>query len=114
MGFTRSAVAGAVKRYVRIEPRRKNVGKTPPRQISKPTPAHVYRPKMIAGDPPRAPVGGVKWVDDVVMNPVALLDLEHHHCRWPVAGGFCGCNRGAHASYCESHAGRARLVTTTA
>lgn len=23
----------------------------------------------------------------------SVLDLEPHHCRWPLAGGFCGCDR---------------------
>ncbi len=46
-------------------------------------------------------------------TPVKLLDLEHHHCRWPIgdpqdAGfGFCGCQKAAGTPYCEAHANRA-------
>ncbi len=46
-------------------------------------------------------------------RPVTLLDLEPHHCRWPIGDpqdasfGFCGCKRAAGTPYCEAHANRA-------
>jgi len=40
-------------------------------------------------------------------KPVALLDLEPHHCRWPVDGGSCGCNKVPGLPYCEQHAATA-------
>ncbi|MBK1793526.1 hypothetical protein JHL21_03345 [Devosia sp. WQ 349] len=42
-------------------------------------------------------------------EPVALVDLEAHHCRWPVGDGagaaqrFCG-DLVVRGSYCERHA----------
>lgn len=42
-------------------------------------------------------------------NPVALLDLEPHHCRWLLgqASMFCGCKAAAGTPYCADHAARA-------
>lgn len=42
-------------------------------------------------------------------EPVALLDLEPHHCRWPVDGEgkhtrFCGAVKTDNSSYCKHHA----------
>lgn len=44
---------------------------------------------------------------------VQLLDLEPHHCRWPVGEptqGFCGCSNLPGSPYCEAHAARAFTV----
>ena len=41
---------------------------------------------------------------------VTILDLEAHHCRWPVGEpteGYCGCKRYLTLPYCEAHARRA-------
>ena len=41
---------------------------------------------------------------------VSLMDLERHHCRWPVGEptqGFCGCKPYPGLPYCEPHARRA-------
>jgi hypothetical protein len=43
--------------------------------------------------------------------PVALLDLQHDHCRWPVTERpphmFCGASKWGGSSYCEHHTARA-------
>jgi GcrA cell cycle regulator len=47
---------------------------------------------------------------------VSLLDLEPHHCRWPVGepvAGFCGCDKVPGLSYCAGHAARAFATPTT-
>lgn len=37
-------------------------------------------------------------------KPVAIYDLQPFHCRWPVAGGFCGCQKHDDAGpYCSTH-----------
>jgi GcrA cell cycle regulator len=42
-------------------------------------------------------------------NPVVLLDLKSHHCRWPHGDPrhdsfrFCGAQREPGSSYCEHH-----------
>ncbi len=51
----------------------------------------------------------VPQANDVAMV-ASVLDLESHHCRWPIdteAGmGFCGCEK-VQGSYCAGHAARA-------
>lgn len=43
------------------------------------------------------------------VEPVAIADLENHHCRWPLEvdgaeiGFFCGAPRVEGCSYCSSH-----------
>ena len=46
---------------------------------------------------------------------VSLLDLEPHHCRWPIGDpkaktgfGFCGCRKAPVGSYCPEHTQMAR------
>lgn len=48
-----------------------------------------------------------------VTHLVGILDLERHHCRWPMAGDgsatmFCG-ERSRHGPYCPRHASRAGI-----
>lgn len=58
----------------------------------------------------------VEIVDDIAIDlpgvecePVSLVDLEKHHCRWPVDGGkFCGRNKWTgnpygDTQYCKRH-----------
>lgn len=48
---------------------------------------------------------------------VSLMDLERHHCRFPVGDpkladfGFCGCKPFPGSPYCEAHARRAYTPT---
>ena len=41
-------------------------------------------------------------IEEIPTRGVALLDLENHHCRFPLkdAPGFCGAVRLEHSSYC--------------
>jgi GcrA cell cycle regulator len=46
---------------------------------------------------------------------VSLMDLERHHCRWPVGEpveGYCGCKPVEGLPYCEPHARRAYTPAT--
>lgn len=49
---------------------------------------------------------------------VSLMDLERHHCRFPVGDpkdptfGFCGCQPYPGLPYCEAHARRAYTPAT--
>lgn len=48
---------------------------------------------------------------------VSFMDLEPHHCRWPVGEptqGFCGCDKVPGLSYCEHHAARAFATVAVA
>lgn len=48
-----------------------------------------------------------------VTGPVALLDLEPHHCRWPVRDApymFCADTKADHSSYCSRHFSISRRI----
>ncbi len=50
----------------------------------------------------------VPAIDQQSDNPVALLDLEPHHCRWPVNDApymFCADVKIGGSSYCQRHFG---------
>lgn len=48
-------------------------------------------------------------VDVPVHKRVKLIDLESHHCRWPIGDpkeqdfGFCGARKHAASMYCDAH-----------
>lgn len=44
----------------------------------------------------------VSAVEPGIALVAGVLDLESHHCRWPVGTGFCGCAKIA-GSYCRTH-----------
>jgi len=50
-----------------------------------------------------------------VAAPVSLLELEKHHCRWPVDHDgrtkFCGRSRSEPDPYCEDHMSQSRRGT---
>lgn len=51
---------------------------------------------------------GAIIIDDQSNAPVALLDLEPHHCRWPVQDVpylFCADAKQDGSSYCSYHFG---------
>lgn len=45
-----------------------------------------------------------------VVRVTSIIDLEPHHCRWPIGEptrGFCGCQKQPGTSYCAKHLIRA-------
>lgn len=70
--------------------------------------------------PVLAPFDGLNDISQVDADPpenerIALLDLKHGQCKWPISGKFCGrpaCDRGP-GSYCEAHAARAYAGITS-
>jgi hypothetical protein len=44
----------------------------------------------------------VELKPEIAVDPVCLLDLEPHHCRWPVGKLFCGAQK-VRRSYCQKH-----------
>lgn len=106
-GPTRNAVIGKLTRLGLGRPRPTEQRKTGrPRRVSRPAPlppprAH-WRPPIAPIPPPR--------VDDIAT--VALIDLEEHHCRFPVGEtntqefGFCGQTHVPGTSYCAGHLAR--------
>lgn len=112
---SRSAVCGKARR---LELPRRSAGlarhackrvaikpETPKRLPQKrtPSPKVVTAPRISAEPLPPETV----WKPLSDRKPIALLDLEPHHCRWPVDGGSCGCNKVKGLSYCEQHAATA-------
>ena len=47
----------------------------------------------------------VELPPEVITNPVTLLDLEPHHCRWPVSDPvmYCGADKQDGFFYCPKH-----------
>ncbi len=49
-----------------------------------------------------------------VARVASIIDLEPHHCRWPIGEptrGYCGDQKIPGASYCECHLARSRATT---
>jgi len=69
---------------------------------AKPNSAKPPAPAPYVGPPPK--------VDDIA-RVASILDLESHHCRWPIETptgmGFCGCQKVEGLSYCAGHVARA-------
>lgn len=123
IGVSRSSVLGKVHRLKlsgREEARREPVKRkaytrvrpVPPPKPRAPKPVPVFGAQPPQPLPPEPP--GVATV-------MSLVDLEPHHCRWPIgdprhAGfGYCGAEKVAGVSYCAGHMVRAyRQVTVAA
>jgi GcrA cell cycle regulator len=63
---------------------------------SRPTAAPLFK---FEGLPPQS-----IWQSIPDTKPVSFAELEPHHCRWPVDGGSCGCNKVSGLPYCATHA----------
>lgn len=96
-------------RHATIKPKRQRPPQ--PRPKSQPfilRPLGKQRPSMPPLPLPAQPVTDVARV--------AFMDLEPHHCRWPIGepvAGFCGCDKVPGLSYCETHAHRAFATPST-
>jgi GcrA cell cycle regulator len=97
LGMTRNAVIGKAHR-LGLE-RQKTANRPGERQRPhkrKPPPIVVIVPAPLPPDPPKPPPSGVK-----------LVDLERHHCRWPLGEPrdmlFCGQPKWELTSYCPFH-----------
>lgn len=92
----------------------------PPRKVLQVQPqrhSHTVRKITLAKTSVNERMGGqglfkqVTLVDDIPLDlpnlwcePVSLVDLERHHCRWPMDGGkYCGLPKDDNSSYCASH-----------
>lgn len=119
LGFpTKNAVIGKARRLglPKLQPGNrikwqpgKGVVKKP--RSAKPNSAKPKPNSVIAKPPPKpkpAPYVPTPLAHDVAR--VSLLELETHHCRWPVGEpvkGFCGCQALEGRSYCAGHHERA-------
>ena len=108
LGVTRNTVIGKARRMgldrrntanqrKLVADRRKRWRKRPTRPLIK----VEAMPDPIPAPRPAVPVG----------QHVLLIDLQSHHCRWPIGEPpemlFCGAVKNGSSSYCEAHARRA-------
>lgn len=120
--ITRSAILGKVHRMklpARITPEEKEAGKERARleRERRRTKRQndrddVFRQKLKRRNFLGHTVTPSKQVDiepdlfEVTHDPVALIDLERHHCRWPIGEGastmYCGSFK-TYGSYCRKH-----------
>lgn len=113
VSLTRDAIIGRGQRMKPPLPMRAKVvrrdrvyAKAPKRE---PIPPHRAKGRAPAVPPrlPRAVPKPVAAPPDA--KPVVLLDLEHHHCRWPLDEPqgpetlFCGAAKDTGSSYCAYH-----------
>jgi GcrA cell cycle regulator len=108
--YTRNATIGKATRLGLLEADRPRPVKSAakPRVRPKPKPA----PAPLSAAIPqfhRDNLAGLRCAEVEPMN-IALVDLEPHHCRWPIGGWpdatpvrFCGQSRWEGSSYCGSH-----------
>lgn len=106
--LTRNSIIGKVRRLglpFRIPTCRIPYPPRPKRE-AKPTVKRVKN-RFVFSD--KLKVDKAQQADDIA-RVLSVIDLEPHHCRWPVGEplqGFCGCNKVPGTSYCEHHAARA-------
>lgn len=117
-----SAVIGKVHRLGlpgRATEHRKPVAKKKKRRVVRPVHPQSGKPFNIGKGPPNLgviPPTPLEPYEELVI-PVAerksLIDLESHHCRWPIHSiehpefHFCGKDKVKGLSYCEFHVRRA-------
>lgn len=113
-GVSRSAIIGIVHRADRacgakFSSQRRRTAVAPRPRPPKPIVIKTKRPAVM--DLPAAPLP-VSAADDIA-RVRSVLDLEPHHCRWPIGDpklpgfGFCGAAKTEGLPYCAGHAARA-------
>lgn len=100
---SRNAVIGKLKR-AGLLPKRGAGNGDPRTRAEKMAAAAERRDSMAAGAVPAA----MDIPHEPSKHAVALLDVQHHHCRWPLNDPgpdflFCGAIKSTGSSYCERH-----------
>lgn len=73
---------------------------------AQPAPVRTNRfvPRIRAANLPQGTEGFNELTyEEPKQRPVAFVDLERHHCRWPADAGFCGVQVSDGKSYCGYH-----------
>ncbi len=105
------AIAGRLKAAA-DKARKARVQKPP-----KPQPGKPYVVRNRFGTPEEREASRVEWAKiqqrlasiPEVVRVASIIDLEPHHCRWPIGEptrGFCGDRRVPGSSYCACHTAR--------
>jgi GcrA cell cycle regulator len=116
LGMTRNVVIGIRHRYLQHLVHSKPKTRSEPARIPKrAAPTKKVRPMPTRPEFESAPLPREEvWRALPGAEPVSLLDLEEHHCRWPIGQqhvvGFCGCRKVPGMPYCEKHAATAMAL----
>lgn len=114
--MTKGQLAGMLRRQRErmgqvAMPKRVRVKKEKPKAepVYRPTSNYTFNPGVFLKN--RAPPTSKRVRLKLIQDPryVTLLELEPHHCRWPIGDPkqsdfrFCGCDRVAGRPYCDAH-----------
>lgn len=104
LGLKRGAPSDLVKMAATVhDTKRKSRAKAP----SEPKPKHKPLPTLAEMKAPRP----MPKDEPITETAVATIDLEAHHCRWPITAGspfkHCGAPRIAGRQYCAAHVAKA-------
>lgn len=108
--ITRNAIIGKISR---LKWGRENQPPHTPKSSQKGPPKTKFRARPLRHNhfiPPMAPlVQPIDLPPERSPNPVTLMELEAHHCRWPLSDAadpefmFCGAHKLDGSSYCSRH-----------
>lgn len=113
LGCSRNAVIGKARRMgLAAKPRVHNPTSNKPGRRYTRAPWAV--PHLLANGKTRRYLPATEGIlstdlpPEKVANPVSMVDLERHHCRWPVSGEprdmlFCGAEAFPKYPYCRHH-----------
>jgi len=122
-GATRSGVIGKLTRLGVAGAKGSHPRPKAPRDKGNPNSARRTRKVTFAIEPP--PPGIVRppttfAPEPTSPTPVVMVDLKAHHCRWPIGDTndpdfhFCGARKIEPGPYCQAHAKRAFVPTSSA
>lgn len=119
LGCNRMSVAGVVERTTRTDNPIRTVSKGRPKSEGgrkprprKPRPDRVVQlPILLPPIPPAEKTtifGGATWRAIEGIEPIDMLRINEHTCRWPLGNGapflFCGQHTRENSVYCPHHA----------
>jgi hypothetical protein len=113
-GATRNAIIGLVHRYRTKHELPRIKGNNQIRVLGKAGPKPKRERKFVVQTPRVVKSVKVRSYEEAI-EPlwVRFMDLERHHCRWPVGLGhgldstYCGHTKAPASSYCNAHTWRA-------
>lgn len=108
LGLSKGAISAKLDRLAEAEPKKWTRSAT----IISVRPDRSASASAAKAEERRAQVAMAKAIEESIVG-VTLLDLEPHHCRWPMAytteQTFCGDDRALPSWYCGDHQTRSVL-----
>ena len=106
---SRNAIIGKVRR-LGLERRREGVNPLAARERAQrpPRPERAFKPRPMPKFMPAPVIEVIDLPPETPVNPVALFDLQDHHCRWPLGEPHhemlhCGAQVADDRPYCPAH-----------